>query len=103
VECKDGAHHEMFEVDGPLVLQAREVLDRPVGANIRITPVSSTVEAIFGVIFPEDVNSLIAPRHCLLANREVVDEGLAQSFFRILDCFDVCNVAMHLFFQVPQS
>jgi|YelNatPaOPRAMG01_1025707.scaffolds.fasta_scaffold149930_1 hypothetical protein len=50
-ECNEVAYHEAFEVHGHMVLQVHDALDCPASVNIRITPVSSTGEAVFGVIF----------------------------------------------------
>ena len=49
VECKHGVYHEKFEVHDRLVLQIREVLNRPIVVNIRVTPVSGTLEAVKGM------------------------------------------------------
>jgi len=56
---KDGAYHETFEFHDHVILQVRAVLHRRVFVNSRVTPVWSTAEAVFGVVFVEGVHSLI--------------------------------------------
>jgi len=62
VQRKDGAYHGAFEFHDHAILQVREVLHRPVFVNTRVSLVSSTLQAAFGVIFVESVHMLISPR-----------------------------------------
>ena len=61
VECKHGAYHETFDVHCQMILQVRDALHRPVAANIPVTLVSSTFEAVKGIFFVEGVIPLNFP------------------------------------------
>ena len=55
-ECEHGAYHETFEVHLEMILHVREVPHGPVGVHIRVTLVSSTVDATEGIFFVEGVH-----------------------------------------------
>jgi len=103
LECKDGAYHETIELHGHMVLQVRDVLHRPVGLNIRVTPVSSTVKAGFGVILVECMCSLISPQRIPCASHRVTIKSLVGMFVWNLDFYDARRVAIHLPGHMHQS
>jgi hypothetical protein len=86
-----------------MVPHIREAPLCPVCVNVCVTPVSSTAEAVFGVIFKEGMHSLIYPRCFPIKNNQVVDESHLENFFRKYHFCDVRYVPMQLALQKPQS
>jgi len=86
-----------------MLSQVRRVIQRPVGVNTRVIPVSSAVEAVFGVIFMEAMHPLISPRRFPGGKRQVADEGYVGNFLWKLDCFRVRYVAIHFRYHIHQS
>jgi len=95
VECKHEAYDEAFKVHSQMVLRVHEVLDRPVFLNTRVNLVSSTVEAIFGVIFVKGMHSFISPRRLPCAKHQVANEDLVEKLHWNLAHFDARHVALH--------
>jgi hypothetical protein len=101
---KDGAYHETFEFHDHVILQVRAVLHRRVFVNSRVTPVWSTAEAVFGVVFVEGEHSLIFPPRFPCAKHQVTMKALVEKFLlRNLDCFDLRHVAIHRLHQKHYS
>jgi len=62
VQRKDGPYYKTSEVYDLLVPHIREAPHGPVFVNISVTPVSSTIDAVFDVIIEKGMHSVISPR-----------------------------------------
>jgi len=56
VQRKNGAYQQKMDIYSHMDPHVREVPHRPVFVNICVTPMSATVEAVFGIIFEEACN-----------------------------------------------
>jgi hypothetical protein len=86
-----------------MVLQIRGVLHGPIWINIPVSLVSSSIEAVKGMFFVEDLHQLIFLPRFLCTKHQVTSKGLIEELIRNLDRFHVRHVAMHLPRQMHQS
>jgi len=86
-----------------MVLQVRGVLHGHLELNIRVMPVSSTVEAVLGAFFVEGMYSRISLLRFPRAKHQVTNKGLVEKFFRNLFCFHARHVAIHIPRDMHQS
>jgi len=103
VQCKYGAYHATFEVRCQMVLQIRDVLHRPAVVNTPVILVSSTLEAVKGMFFVENMQPLIFHPRFLCAKHQVTNKRLVEKLVWNLDRFHVLHVFVHLPRQIHQS